>query len=66
MKYPTKQKRCCALFEAYLRIHKKTEATAGEVAAWAVENGLYPVPVRQDWPQICAAWEKRLEALESP
>lgn len=61
MKYPTKQKRMVAIFDAYLKRFNKTSATADEVAAWACEKKLYPCPRRGDPERLCELWETLLE-----
>lgn len=62
MKFPTKQKRLVAIFDAYLKRSKKTGATTDEVADWAMANDLWPVPTRLDSETACTEWEQRFQA----
>ena len=63
MRYPTKQKRLLAIFEAYRAETKKTAVTMDEVATWAISHGLHPVPRRGDPEHDCLEWERRLDEL---
>ncbi len=61
MKYPTKQKRLCAIVDAYRALFHKDAVTMEEVAIWAESEGLYPTPRRGDPVEECEAWEKLLQ-----
>lgn len=63
-KYPTKQKRLCAMFECYLNLSGKTGVTTDEVAAWAMQFGLYPVPSIRSAQAECLAWEEKFASVQ--
>lgn len=65
MKYKTKQQRCIAITDAYRKAFGVSMFTMDEVAAWAIERGLYPVPTRGDPEELCVAWENRLAQARS-
>lgn len=64
MKYITKQKRLCAITDAYLKRTGKTAFQIKEVAEFAMSSGLWPVPTRSASEEQGEAWERKLEAAE--
>lgn len=63
MKYATKGKRLLAIVDAYSKVTGKTSYTMDEVAQWAVDKGLWPVPKRGDSPFLCEVWEEHFDAV---
>ena len=64
LKYNSQQERLMAIIEAYRQTHGGCPGgwTAEEVARWAEESDLYPVPKRGDSWTACASWELKLNS----
>jgi hypothetical protein len=60
------QQRLIAITDAYRRTFKKTMFTTEEVASWAIEQNLWPVPRRGAPEKICLEWEEQLNKVTEP
>jgi len=60
MEFKTKKERLLAIVAAY-QTYVNRPVTIEEVATWATEHGLWPVPKRGDPVEECDAWESRFE-----
>lgn len=62
MRFQTKKSRLLAVIDAYRKKHGAQPFPPNAAMRWALAAGLYPVPKRGDPPEVCEAWERRLEA----
>jgi hypothetical protein len=61
----TKQKRLQDAFHFYYEtIAGRRPVTMDEVAAWAIEHKLFPVPGVRDSAELGAAWDARFERVK--
>ena len=61
MKYTTKDQRILALIHFYYIKHGNQLVTMNEVANWAIQNHLFPVP--KTGIRSCEAWELLLDKM---
>jgi len=61
----TKQQRLIDLIECYKKIKGFVAVSTDEVAEWAMENGLYPVPTMRDDAQFRDAWESKFATIKA-
>ena len=64
-KRPTKNDRLLQIFDLYRELQGGRPCTTEEVATFALEHSLYPVPAQRDHEAYHLAWEAQLEELRT-